>query len=147
MTGIIIGGVIVAALAVMGIFALRKGRKKIVDEEIIIKEPWRLDEVEKSGGCPEDVKKKLLAEYRELYNETQEIFNEIQNLLREKKLPPELEGEYQNFLRIYNIIREMEHEMELYPAPNCGEYFGEKINFYRRLIREFHSKVSKLLGS
>ena len=84
-----------------------------------------MDEVEKSRGCPKNLKKKLLAEYRELYNETQEIFNEIQNLLREKKLPPEWEGEYQNFLRTYNIIREMEHEMELHPAPNCGEYFDK----------------------
>ena len=39
MTEIIIVGVIVAALAVIGILALCKGRKKTVDEEMIIKEP------------------------------------------------------------------------------------------------------------
>ncbi len=146
MTGIIIG-VAVAVLVAVGIFILLRGRKKTIEDERIREAPIRLKEVEKLGGCSEGVKQKLLEEYRKLYEETRTVFEEIQTLLKEKKLPPDLEKEYHNFLRIYNIVQEMEHEIDLYPAPNCEEYFGEKINFYRRLIREFHLKVSKLLNS
>jgi len=135
MTGVIIAVAIVVFIVFALLFFLfkRKGNPAEGGQYFI--------EVEKSQQCSDSVKRELLKDWQKLNAEAEKIYTEIQNILKSKELPTELSREYQNFLRIYNVIREMEHEIELYPAPNCREYFGEKIRFYARLIRDFHSKM------
>ena len=138
MTGVLIATSAGAVIVLIALFILFKRKKPASGGETF-------KQVETSAGCPEEVKRAILKERQKLFEEAQRVYGEIQNLLKERKLPPQLEEEYRNFLRIYNIIEEMEKEIELYPASNCGEYFREKINFYRKLIGEFHSKVRRNL--
>ena len=139
MTGVLIATSAGAVIVLIALFILFKRKKPASGGEKIF------EQVETSAGCPEEVKRAILKERQKLFEEAQRVYGEIQNLLKDRKLPPQLEEEYRNFLRIYNIIEEMEKEIELYPASNCGEYFREKINFYRKLIGEFHSKVRRNL--
>ncbi len=138
MTGVVIAASAGAVIAAIALLVLFKRKKPASGGETLV-------EAGETSGCSEEDKRVVLQECRKLYSEAQKVYGEIQNLLREKKLPPQLEEEYRNFLRIYDLLQDLEREIELYPASNCREYFREKINFYGRLIEEFHSKVFQYL--
>ena len=137
-TAVIAGAIAVAVgIAALLVF-LRRGKEPAEGGE-------RFVEVEKSSGCSERARKELLKEHRKLLSDAEKFYRDIHSLLGGNNPPQFVEKEYRNFMRIYNIIREMGEEIKLYPASNCREYFEEKINFYRKLMGEIYTSIATQL--
>ena len=141
MLPLLVGGIVLFLVVVGFYFFLvkLKGSSSPTDEEEELKPT--LKEVEESGGCPDAHRRLILEEYEHLLEEAQIKYNGIQNLVKGKKLPPELEEVYKNFLRIYQLINDMKGEIMLYPSSNCKEYFREKFEFYENYLKELYLKL------
>ena len=119
-------------LVVVFLFA-KRGKNPVATEEEIPLE-------EENTECSEEIKKRLQIMQQELLKEVQQLYAELKKI----KIPPEAQADYSNFLRIYNIVKEMDEEIKIYPSSNCEKYFLEKIDFYRKLTRELHKKIKSL---
>ena len=140
MVAIAVAAIILLAFAVVLFFFLKgKGNKEVEEEE----ETPILTKTQR--GCPKEVKEEIKKEYQQLLSQATELYQKL--LAVDKTIPEEVAKDYSNFLRIYNVIRDMKEEIELYPQGNCREYFKEKINFYRKLMGELFEKIKEKLNS
>jgi len=140
-----VGAVVVAG----GTVIFLKSKKKAIVQESYQEEEEKEEEEspllnleeETEGGCPDNIKNRLLLEQEKIFKEAHKVYLVINNLFRGKTVPPEVKKELETFLRSYNRIKELKEEIEVYPFSDCDKVFRLKFGFYNNLIKETAKKL------
>ncbi len=142
---IIILGVVITLTIIVAIFLLLKSFASVevkefeeIGEEAPL--PFKVEE-ESEEKCLEKVKKDFLKRQQKIEKEAYKIYLVITNLFKGRNLSPEIKKELNSFIRIYNRIKELKEEIEVYPFSDCEKVFTLKFVFYENLIKETARKL------
>ena len=128
--GVIVGGLIVY------LFLSRKDRGEI-PEELLAK----LTAINRPK-VPLKELREVKAEYEKLRQEMA-TYKKLAFVMAEKYPSVKLSEPFKNMVKVWKAIDNLKGEMDSYPYENFGEYFKEKIEHFRSLMKKEFSHLAQ----